>query len=114
MKNIILVLLIVFAGLSVQAQEVKKSKNAKVEFQVSGNCEMCKKRIEKAALAVSGVKSAVWNADNQKLHLIVNEEKCSAMDVEKVIAKVGHDTQDIKALQADYDALHTCCQYDRK
>ena len=39
------------------AQE-KKSKNKKVEFKVAGNCEMCEKRIEKAAYSVKGVKSA--------------------------------------------------------
>jgi hypothetical protein len=29
------------------------------------------------------------------------------------IAKVGHDTKEVKATQADYDNLHTCCKYER-
>lgn len=114
MKNIILGLLIAFAGFSSQAQEAKKNKNAKAEIQVNGNCEMCKKRIEKAALGVSGVKSAVWDVETHQMKLMLNEEKCSLLDVEKSIAKAGHDTQAVKADKKDYENLHGCCQYDRK
>ena len=74
MKNIVVVLFLVFVGYTGHSQEVK-NKNAKVEFYVNGNCEMCKKRIEKAALSVSGVKSAAWHLDCGTLYLIVNEQK---------------------------------------
>ncbi|TWI02151.1 copper chaperone CopZ [Flavobacterium tiangeerense] len=113
MKKIIVVLILVFTGFTVQAQEIK-NKNAKVEFHVSGNCEMCKKRIEKAALSVSGVKSADWHMDCGTLYLIVNEQKTDLLTIQKAIAKVGHDTNEVKALQEDYEKLHTCCQYERK
>ena len=112
MRQIIVMLLVSLFGLTVQAQE-KKKKNAKAEVEVKGNCEMCKKRIEKAAYSVSGVKSAVWHSDDQMLHLILNEEKCSAIEVEKVIAKAGHDTKNAKASDAEYSSLHACCQYER-
>ena len=113
MKNIIVVLLLTFVGFTVQSQEVK-NKNAKVEFYVNGNCEMCKKRIEKAALSVSGVKSADWHMDCGTLYLIVNEQKTNVAAVQKIIAKAGHDTDGAKALKADYENLHDCCQYERK
>lgn len=113
MKNIILVLLISILGYSAQAQE-KKDKNAKREITVKGNCEMCKKRIEKAAFSVSGVKSAVWTPESQELVVILNEQKSSTDEIEKAVAKVGHDTEHIKALDVDYDKLHECCAYERK
>lgn len=117
MKRIIIVLILSLFGFAVQAQEIqneaKKNKNAKVNIEVKGNCEMCKKRIEKAAYAVAGVKSAVWHSDDQVLHLVYNEQKCSAADVEKALARAGHDTKDVKATPEDYEKLHTCCQYDR-
>ncbi len=113
MKNIVLVMLLTFVGFAVQAQEVKH-KNAKVEFRVSGNCEMCKKRVEKAALSVSGVKSANWHMDSTILYLIVNEQKTDIPTIQKAIAKAGHDTDGAKALKEDYDSLHICCQYERK
>ncbi|AWH85064.1 metal transporter [Flavobacterium album] len=112
MKRLILILLITLTGLSVQAQE-KKDKNAKYEIEVKGNCDQCKKRIEKAAYSVKGVKSAVWHEDQQDLDLIIDETKCSLNDVRAAIAKAGHDTDTIKAEKADYDNLHSCCKYDR-
>ena len=35
----------------------------KATFQVSGNCMMCKTKIEKTARNISGVKSAKWNVN---------------------------------------------------
>ena len=112
MKKIILILMLM-VGLSTLAQE-KKNKNAKFDIEVNGNCGMCKKRIETAAYSVKGVKSAHWNSEDGVLHLMLNEEKCTLAEVEKAIAKVGHDTKNVKATQADYDNLHGCCQYERK
>ncbi len=100
-------------GISVQAQE-KKNKNAKHEIEVNGNCDMCKKRIEKAALSVKGVKSAVWHADHQDLHLIIDETKCSLEQVHEAVAKVGHDTDKVKASNEAYTNLHGCCKFERK
>jgi periplasmic mercuric ion binding protein len=113
MKNIIMIVCMVIVGLSTQAQE-KKNKNAKYTFEVNGNCEQCKKRIEKAAYSVSGVKSAVWEVETHQLSLILNEEKTTVLDIKKAIAKVGHDTDEVKATNEVYDNLHACCQYERK
>lgn len=110
MKKLVAVVLFAFIGMNVNAQE-KPNKNKKVEVAVSGNCDMCEKRIEKAAYSVKGVKSAEWHADHQDLHLIIDETKCKLIDVEKAIAKVGHDTQDIKATEEEYAKVHGCCQY---
>lgn len=113
MKNVIMMLLVFVFGWTTLAQE-KKDKNAKHAISVAGNCEMCKKRIEKAAYSVPGVKSAVWDVDKQQLQLIVNEEKSSVNQIEKAVAKVGHDTKNVKATDEAYADLHTCCAYERK
>jgi periplasmic mercuric ion binding protein len=113
MKNIVLGIMLLFVAISTQAQE-KKNKNAKYAIEVNGNCDLCKKRIEKAAFSVAGVKSAVWDIESHQLALILNEEKCSVLDVKKAVAKVGHDTDDVKATDSDYEKLHSCCQYERK
>lgn len=113
MKNLILGMMLLFVTLSTQAQD-KKNKNAKYEIEVGGNCDLCKKRIEKAAFSVKGVKSADYHLDDNTLHLIINEEKCSILDVKKAIASVGHDTDEVKATDKDYENLHGCCHYERK
>ena len=113
MKNIVLGMMLLFVTLSAKAQD-KKNKNAKYNIEVNGNCEQCKKRIEKAAFSVSGVKSAEWDINDHILHLIINEEKCSLLDVKKAVAKIGHDTEEVKATDEVYAKLHSCCQYERK
>jgi len=112
LKNLFLVVLMTVLAFSAQGQE-KKNKNAKYTTEVNGNCEQCQKRIQKAAYSVPGVKSASWNIETHKLNLVINEEKCSLTDVKKAVAKVGHDTDGVKATKEDYDNLHSCCQYDR-
>ncbi len=112
MKNSIIVILVAFLSISAVAQEIK-SKNKKVEMKVAGNCEMCEKRIEKAAFSVKGVKNAEWHAGHQHISLIIDENKCSVEDVAKAIAKAGHDTEFVKAKDEDYEKLHGCCLYER-
>lgn len=113
MKNIVVGMILLLVAFTTQAQE-KKNKNAKYEFEVNGNCEQCQKRIQKAAFSVPGVKSAEWHIDDHMLYLIINEEKCSVSDVKKAIAKVGHDTDEVKATDEVYNSLHACCKYERK
>lgn len=112
MKKIVLLVLACLFSLTMVAQE-KKSKNKKVVIKVAGNCGMCEKRIEKAAYSVKGVKDAEWHVDCQDIHLVIDETKCSAEDVAKAIAAVGHDTGSVKAQDTVYNQLHGCCNYER-
>lgn len=112
-KNLFLAMMLLVVTLSAQAQ-VQKNKNAKYSIEVNGNCEQCQRRIQKAAFAVSGVKMASWSIETHKLDLTLNEEKTSIAAIKKAVAKVGHDTEDVKATQEDYDNLHGCCKYERE
>lgn len=113
MKNIVIGMMLLIVSFSANAQE-KKNKNAKYDIEVNGNCEMCKKRIEKAAFSVSGVKTAEWHSDDQTLHLILNEQKNSIFAVKKAVAQAGHDTDEVKATDEQFEKLHECCMYERK
>ena len=113
MNRIVLIVMIAFLGFSAQAQ-TKKNKNLKYTTEVNGNCEQCKKRIEKAAFGVPGVKTANWDIASHQLTVILNEEKSSPQDLNAAIAKVGHDTKEVKATDADYNNLHSCCKYERQ
>lgn len=113
MKNLLFGMMLLVITLSAQAQE-KKNKNAKYTIEVNGNCEQCHKRIQKAALSVNGVKMASWSIETHQLELTLNEEKTSINTVKNAIAKVGHDTEGVKATEKDYENLHHCCKYDRE
>src|SRR5690606_41578856 len=94
MKKLIVFLMVAFVGITAEAQEkTKKNKNAKYDIEVNGNCEMCKKRIEKAAYSVKGVKSAQWHQDHQDVHIILDENRTTIEEVHQAIAKAGHDTE---------------------
>lgn len=84
-----------------------------VTFEVSGNCGMCKARIEKTAKAVTGVKSAVWDVETKVLTLEYSIEQTKAAIVKTAIAKVGHDVGEFKATKEVYSSLPPCCLYDR-
>lgn len=112
-KYLVLLLAVLGVAFTSTAQE-KKNKNSKVDVEVKGNCDMCKKRIEKAAFGVKGVKSAEWHSDDQTLHLIIDENKTTPLKVEEAVAKAGHDTKEVKATNENYDNLHGCCKYERE
>ena len=62
-----------------------KEKNARDTFEVSGNCEMCKKRIESATLSLKGVKYVSWSPQSKNFSIIYNSTKVSIDDVKKKI-----------------------------
>lgn len=80
-------------------------------FEVDGKCEMCKMRIEKAALNVKGVKYASWDIPSHQLSLIVDERKTDAMQIKTALVAVGHDTKELKATDEAYNKVHPCCKY---
>jgi len=82
-----------------------------VQFKVSGNCEMCKERIETAAKSVSGVASAEWNSETKLLHLNFDGGKTNIDNIQKAIAQSGHDTEKFKAPDNVYKELPECCLY---
>lgn len=86
---------------------------SKQTFMVSGNCEMCKARIDKAAKSVTGVRKADWNVDTKMLTVEFDTKKTKVADIQAAIAKAGHDNAGAKADAKVYDNLPACCQYDR-
>jgi len=88
-----------------------QEKNKKMSFEVDGKCEMCKARIEKAALGVKGVKYALWDIPSHELSLIIDERKTDPMKIKTALVAVGHDTKELKATDKAYDSVHPCCKY---
>lgn len=111
MKKILILLLALPLGMV--AQE-KQKKNTEAQFKVHGNCEMCEKRIEKAALSIKGVKSANWDIPSNQISLIYDPRKVDLKTIHMGIADQGHDTSEATANEEDYEELPKCCQYDRK
>ena len=105
--RLVFTLLIAFCITTVCAQD----KNKNLSFEVDGKCEMCKMRIEKAALKVPGVKYASWDIPSHELSLIIDERKTNSMEVKTALVNVGHDTHELKATDEAYNKVHPCCKY---
>ena len=82
------------------------------QFLVKGNCNMCKARIENAALK-AGAQTANWTADNQTLIMTLDESKVKCDDILIQIAEVGHDNEKYKAPEDAYKNLPACCLYTK-
>ena len=109
MKKLLLLSLFVIS-ISVNGQN---QKNKKSNFEVIGNCEICKKRIEKAALSLKGVKMATWDIPSNILSVTYNSNKILIDQIQSTIANVGHDTPLFRAPDDVYNELPMCCIYER-
>lgn len=78
-----------------------------------GDCNDCKEHIEQAALSVYGVSMAHWNSEKKELRVIFDDSKTDLDNIEKAVAKAGHDTSHYKAKDVDFNKLPDCCKYDR-
>ena len=93
-----------------KAMAQKSPKIKTEEFQVNGVCNMCKKRIEQAAL-IKGVKLAEWDKETQMLKIMYTPKKVAIDTVLQAVANAGHDTPSIKARDKVYTNLPDCCKY---
>ena len=83
----------------------------KTTISVRGNCNMCKARIEKAAIKTKGVKYAVWQTDTETLTLLYDAKKTTVSQVSANIAAIGHEANGVVVDDSVYAALPMCCQY---
>lgn len=93
---------------NVIAKDIRKE-----TVSVSGNCEMCRDRIVTAA-TVTGVKHVDWSPKTKLMTIKYDNDIITLDEIEKRIAKVGHDTPLHKADDKVYEELDDCCKYDRK
>lgn len=107
LKFIITAVLAVFMSVQIYAQTPKTE-----TFKVSGNCNMCKATIEKAAKS-AGVTKADWDVKAKVISVTYDPSKVKAEDIHKKIAASGYDTEKVKASDAAYNKLHSCCKYKR-
>ena len=107
MKKSLMILSILFIVASITIAQDSKIVNK--EFQVEGNCNQCKTRIEKA-VKIDAVKYAKWNKST-KILKIAFENTITVDSLQQRIAEVGHDTEKFKAKKETYSELPNCCLY---
>lgn len=108
MKKIVLIVCLVLFSITVQSQK----KIQKLQFEVAGVCEMCKERIERAALLTDGVKSADWNIKTHILTIIYNQYTTDPLTIKTNVALSGHSSREVQATDEAYESLNACCKYN--
>jgi periplasmic mercuric ion binding protein len=115
MKYIICCLVSIFALTACNTQAAQTDATTQTAIvPVMGNCGMCKKKIETAAFSQKGVSKANWDDTKMLLTVAFNPTKTNTANIEKAVAAVGYDTQNVRATDKNYNALPSCCQYKRK
>lgn len=94
------------------AQTGFAQKSTSEKIKVSGECGMCKKKIEKAAKD-AGASYAVWSSETKILE-VKYAEPASNDNIQKSIADAGYDTPKYKATDEAYEKLSPCCHYERE
>jgi len=95
-------------------QDVANNDNpGEATFTVLGNCGMCKDRIERAAYTVRGVRLAKWDQEKQLLEVGFRPQRTNQEQIERAIAKAGHDTENFLTHDNVHANLHHCCIYER-
>ena len=111
MKTLVKITIIALLAVVFTSNNSAFAANPKTEtLKVSGNCDMCKARIEKAA-KIDGVTKAEWNKKDKMLTATFDLAKTNIDAIGKKIAEVGHDNDKAKATDAAYNKLHSCCKY---
>jgi copper chaperone CopZ len=83
-----------------------------VRVAVDGNCGMCKKTIEAAAL-IKREAMAEWDVDAKMATITYDSTRTDVDAVLKRIALAGYDNERYLAPADAYAALPGCCQYER-
>jgi copper chaperone CopZ len=93
-------------------EKVQALASTEASFGVRGNCNQCKKFIEKAASSVEGVSTAIWDVEKKKIDVSFDESKTNLLAIHNAIAASGYDTEKSLGDETAYSNLPGCCQYD--
>jgi mercuric ion binding protein len=105
--------MILFCVMALSIAAFAQQSATKGNIKVYGNCGMCKKTIETAAIE-GGANAAVWNQDTRILKVKFQSNNTSLDSIQKVIVSKGYDTQSYRSSDENYNSLHKCCKYERK
>lgn len=112
MKNPIFLLALALLSLAPVSGFAKGEKDT-ASFIVSGNCDMCKTRIE-AGAKKGGALKATWDESSHVLQVVYDPAKTTLGEIHQGVANAGYDTEKVKAPDNAYQKLPGCCQYERE
>lgn len=105
MKTIVMIIAILFVTAGI-AQE----KKPEIVIQTSGECGMCKDRIEEKLNYTKGIIFSELDVESKKLTVKYVAKTITADEIRQIISELGYDADDVKANPAEVKKLPACCQ----
>jgi copper chaperone CopZ len=85
-----------------------------IYFPTTGNCVLCKIRIENTVNKLNGIEEVTWDFETDVTYVTYDDTQTDAHEIMQVIAYVGHETEWYPASDSGYAALQgTCCLYTK-
>jgi len=109
-KNILMLTALLVSFASSHAQ-IKNEET--ITEKISGNCDMCKKTIEKAGNLKNSA-SVNWDKDTKMATISYDVKKTNKDEILKRIALAGYDSELFLAPDDAYNSLPNCCKYNRE
>jgi len=109
MKNLLLIVALFITGITFSQSQPKVKT---IVIQTSAECGDCKDRIENKLNYTKGIKFAELNLDDKKVTVKYSTSKISELEIKKIIAEIGYDADEVKAIPAAVQKLPKCCQPD--
>lgn len=106
-KTIVLSVIILLGLSSLFAQQ---SKTETIKIKTSGQCSMCKERIEKALVFEKGIKSADYDVETAVVTVKFNNTKTTPEKIKQVVVLTGYDADEMIADSLAYSKLPNCCK----
>lgn len=88
----------------------KAPKGTPLIMKTSGQCEMCKDRLETAFAYEKGVYSSSFDLETKEFTVYYNPKKTDPDKIKKAVNAVGYDADDTKADPKAYSKLPGCCK----
>ncbi|NMC41251.1 MAG: heavy-metal-associated domain-containing protein [Bacteroidales bacterium] len=98
-------------GENMAMEEDKSETILHSSYHVSGNCDMCRDRIENAAKSVRGVISAGCSVESKMFQVTIDVSLTDEIAIRKAIAGAGHDNEGFRASDSVNVKLPACCLY---
>ena len=112
MKNLIFIVLLLFAAVASHAQ--KKVEKAVIQTAIYCDhckvCETCGKHFQSNIYNIDGVQMYELDEKAMTITVYYNTKKTDLHRIRKAISELGYDADDIKADPAAYEKLDGCCK----
>lgn len=108
MKKLHLILAII--SICAFSFSIKAQTNETVKILTSGQCGMCKDRIEKALSYEKGVVSSNYDIPTKVVTVVYKSSKINPDKIRIAISKLGYQADAFKADPIAYENLPACCK----